>query len=149
MGETAPAFTLADQHGQLRQLESFRGKWLVLYFYPKDDTPGCTKEACHFRDDLQQLEKLGAVIAGVSVDNTQSHINFAQKYQLPYALLADEKGEVAEKYGVLNKIASIRWAKRVTYLIAPDGTIAKVYESVEPSRHSQEIIQDLKRLAAP
>jgi peroxiredoxin Q/BCP len=147
-GAAAPTFKLPDQNGHLHQLPDYQGQWLVLYFYPKDDTPGCTKEACHFRDDLQQLEKLRAKVVGISVDSALSHAKFAQKYQLSFPLLADEHREIAKSYGVLNTLGVIRWAKRCTFLIAPDGKIAKVYESVDTSRHSTEIIADLKRLRA-
>jgi len=147
-GQPAPAFNLPDQNGKLHQLADYSGKWVVLYFYPKDDTPGCTKEACSFRDDLQQLEKLGANVVGVSEDNADSHARFAQKYHLPFPLLADKDGSVADSYGALTNLALIKFAKRYTFLIDPQGKIAKVYEKVDTSRHSQEIILDLKRLKA-
>lgn len=144
IGDVAPAFSLADQSGQLRRLEDYFGKWVVLYFYPKDDTPGCTKEACSFRDDLKQLEKLGAQIIGVSVDDTDSHAKFASKYHLPFPLLADHGGKVAESYGAINNLLIIKIAKRYTFLIDPSGRVAKIYLDVDTSRHSQEIIDDLK-----
>jgi peroxiredoxin Q/BCP len=116
----------------------------VLYFYPKDDTPGCTKEACSFRDDLFQLEKLGSKVIGISVDDTDSHAKFAQKYHLPFPLLSDNDGKVADSYGALTNLGLIKIAKRYTFLIDPQGRIAKTYLSVDTSRHSQEIINDLK-----
>jgi peroxiredoxin Q/BCP len=148
VGDQAPSFSLTDQTGQLRKLEDYWGKWVVLYFYPKDDTPGCTKEACHFRDDLKHLEKLGAQIIGVSVDDTQSHAKFASKYNLPFPLLADQDAKVAKAYGALNNFLVIQIAKRYTFLIDPAGKIAKHYLSVDTSRHSQEIIDDLNKLMA-
>ena len=127
---------------------SHLGQVLVLYFYPKDDTPGCTKEACSFRDDMVQLEKLGAKIVGISVDDTESHAKFAKKYNLPFPLLSDTNGKVAASYGALTNLGIIKIAKRYTFLINPQGQIAKVYQSVDTSRHSQEIIDDLRQLSA-
>lgn len=147
VGKPAPAFKLLDAKQQSHQLSDYAGKWLVLYFYPKNDTPGCTKEACHFRDDLTQLEKLGAKVVGVSVDDTSSHAEFAKKYNLPFPLLSDTDGKVADAYGALTNLGIIKIAKRYTFLIDPNGTMAKVYLSVDTSRHSQEIIDDLKKLA--
>lgn len=145
-GQPAQAFTLPDQNGKFHKLSDYAGTWTVLYFYPKDDTPGCTKEACSFRDDLVQLEKLGAKVVGVSVDDTDSHAKFAAKYHLPFPLLADKDGKVAESYGALNNLGLIKIARRYTFLIDPQGKIAKTYLSVDTSRHSQEIIDDLKKL---
>ena len=148
VGSPAPDFQLPDANGTVQQLQDYQGKWLVLYFYPKNDTPGCTKEACSFRDDLFQLEKLGAKVVGVSVDDTESHARFAKKYSLPFPLLADKDGKVADRYGALTNLGIIKWAKRYTFLIDPSGKIAKNYLSVDTSRHSQEIIDDLTRLNA-
>jgi peroxiredoxin Q/BCP len=147
-GQPAPGFNLPDQSGKTHALTDYAGRWVVLYFYPKDDTPGCTKEACSFRDDLRQLEKLGAQVIGVSVDDSDSHAKFAQKYHLPFPLLADKDGKVADSYGALTNLGLIKIAKRYTFLIGTDGRIAKVYLSVDTSRHSQEIIDDLKQLTA-
>jgi peroxiredoxin Q/BCP len=119
----------------------------VLYFYPKDDTPGCTQEACTFRDDLNQLTAIGAQVVGVSVDDTNSHAKFAKKYHLPFPLLADKDGKVAESYGALLNLGLIKVARRFTFLIDPQGKISRLYLSVETSRHSKEIIEDLKKLA--
>ena len=146
-GDTAPEFRLVDQNGTIRSLSDFSGQWVVLYFYPKDDTPGCTKEACSFRDDLTTLEKLGAKVVGVSVDDSDSHSKFASKYHLPFPLLADADGKVAESYGALTNLLLLKIAKRYTFLIDPKGKIAKVYLSVDTSRHSQEIVDDLKKLS--
>jgi thioredoxin-dependent peroxiredoxin len=148
-GQAAPDFSLQDQNGKTHRLADYAGKWLVLYFYPKDDTPGCTKEACSFRDDLFQLEKLGAKVVGVSVDDADSHAKFATKYNLPFPLLADTHARTAESYGALNNLLIIKIARRYTFLIDPQGKIAKSYLSVDTSRHSLEIIEDLKRLAKP
>lgn len=145
-GQRAPSFTLPDQHGKTHRLTDYAGKWVVLYFYPKNDTPGCTKEACSFRDDLFQLEKLGAKVIGASVDDTDSHARFAKKYHLPFPLLADKDGKLAESYGALTNLGLIKFAKRYTFLIDPQGNIAKTYLSVDTSRHSQEIIDDLKKM---
>jgi peroxiredoxin Q/BCP len=149
VGQPAPDFNLPDQNGKLHTLQEYRGKWLVLYFYPKDDTPGCTEEACAFRDDLSQITKLGAQVVGVSVDDTNSHAEFAKKYHLPFPLLADKTTETAERYGALMNLWLIKFARRYTFLIDPQGNINKVYLSVETSRHSKQIIDDLKKLTGP
>ena len=146
VGEAAPDFKLPDQDGNTRQLRDFAGKWLVLYFYPKDDTPGCTQEACAFRDDMHKLTALGAQVVGISVDDGASHAGFAKKYHLPFPLLADQSTGVAARYGVLMNLGLFKYAKRYTFLIDPQGRIAKVYDKVETSKHSQEIIEDLKQL---
>ena len=148
VGQEAPDFSLPDQDGRLRTLKDYSGKWLVLYFYPKDDTPGCTQEACAFRDDLHQLTALGAEVAGVSLDDSSSHAAFAKKYHLPFPLLADKSSAVAARYGVLLNMGLFKLAKRYTFLINPQGKISKVYDKVETSRHSKEIIDDLKLLLA-
>ncbi|MDD4911122.1 MAG: peroxiredoxin [Sideroxydans sp.] len=147
VGEPAPDFNLPDQNGESHQLKDFAGKWLVLYFYPKDDTPGCTQEACAFRDDLSKLSKLGAQVVGVSVDDGASHAEFAKKYHLPFPLLADKSTEVAARYGALMNFGLFKIAKRYTFLIDPQGKVAKVYQKVETSKHSTEIIEDLKQLS--
>jgi peroxiredoxin Q/BCP len=146
VGEAAPPFNLQDAQNKPHRLTDYTGKWLILYFYPKDDTPGCTKEACHFRDDLAQLEKLGGHVVGISVDDSGSHAEFAKKYNLPFPLLADTDGKVADSYGALTNLGIIKIAKRYTFLIDPHGKIAKTYLSVDTSRHSQEIIDDLKKM---
>jgi peroxiredoxin Q/BCP len=145
-GTAAPDFTLPDQNGKSRQLSEWRGKWVVLYFYPKDDTPGCTEEACTFRDDLVQLSALDAQVVGISVDTADSHKAFAEKYHLPFPLLADAKAEVATNYGALSDWLVMKVAKRYTFLINPQGKIAKVYLSVDTSRHSADIVNDLRQL---
>lgn len=146
VGSVAPAFHLNDAHGTHHQLADYKGKWVVLYFYPKDDTPGCTKEACQFRDDLAKLTQLGAQVLGVSVDDSASHAKFAEKYHLPFPLLADVDGLVAEQYNSLMKLGIAKVAKRHTFLINPNGIIQKVYTSVDTQQHSNEIIADLVAL---
>ena len=146
VGEAAPDFELPDQNGVKHTLQGYAGKWLVLYFYPKDDTPGCSQEACAFRDDLHKLAALGAQVVGISVDDSNSHAEFAKKYHLPFPLLADQSAEVAARYGALRNLGFFKIARRYTFLIDPQGKLAKVYLKVETSRHSKEIIEDLKQL---
>lgn len=149
VGDLAPDFTLSDQNGDAHQLSNYRKQWVVLYFYPKDDTPGCTTEACNFRDDIRQLRALGAQVLGVSVDSVASHADFAAKHGLPFPLLADETAEVAEKYDSLLNLLVTKIAKRRTFLIDPAGIIAKIYQDVDPDGHSDEVISDLKKLQHP
>lgn len=146
VGTTAPAFALIDQNGQTQRIEDYRGKWVVLYFYPKNDTPGCTTEACAFRDDIYQLRDLGAQVLGVSIDNQESHKAFAEKHGLPFPLLADTDGKVAKSYGALWSFAFVRFARRHTFIIDPQGKVAKVYRSVKPTSHSDEVIAALREL---
>lgn len=146
VGKPAPDFNLSDQNGKQHALKDFRGKWLVLYFYPKDDTPGCTQEACAFRDDLSKINELGAQVVGVSVDDSSSHAEFAKKYHLPFPLLADKTTETAARYGALMNLGFLKVARRFTFLIDPQGNINKVYLSVETSRHSKEVIEELNKL---
>lgn len=146
VGQKAPDFSLYDQERHQHALLDYAGKWLVLYFYPKDDTPGCTQEACNFRDDLHQLTALGAAVVGVSMDDSSSHAEFAKKYHLPFPLLAGKDSDVAERYGVMLNLGIFKMARRYTFLINPQGNISKVYEKVDTSRHSKEIISDLKIL---
>ena len=146
VGQPAPEFALPDQQGKVRRLSQWRGKWLVLYFYPKDDTPGCTTEACNFRDDWLHLQALGAEVVGVSVDTSASHQDFSQKHKLPFPLLADTQGEAAQRYGAISDWKLFKFAKRQTFVIDPNGRIAKVYRSVDTDRHSAEILADLRQL---
>ena len=143
-GDSAPPFKLSDQNGMPRALEEFRGKWLVLYFYPRDDTPGCTEQAMRFRNSMRDLEALGATVCGVSVDDSTSHAAFARKYNLPFALLADRDGEAAARYGSLRNFGVIKVAKRNTFLVDPEGRIAKVYLGVNAARNAQEVSEDLR-----
>ena len=143
-GDPAPGFSLPDQNGIQHTLEEFRGKSLALYFYPRDDTPGCAEQAMRFRNSMREIEALGAVVCGVSVDSSTSHAAFARKYQLPFTLLADRSGEVAARYGSLHNFGVIKFAKRNTFLIDADGRIAKVYVGVNAGRNADEIMADLK-----
>ena len=149
IGNKAPEFNLPDAKDNMVSLSSYKNNWVVLYFYPKDDTPGCTKEACSFRDDLHKLEKLGAKVIGVSVDDGASHAEFAKKYNLPFPLLSDKNGVVANQYGALSNFVVFKIAKRVTFLISPDGILQKSYFNVDTSRHSQQIIDDLTAILHP
>ncbi|PPC86791.1 MAG: peroxiredoxin [Methylotenera sp.] len=146
VNDKAPYFNLPNASGEMMNLNSFKGSWLVLYFYPKDDTPGCTKEACEFRDDLHKLENLGAKVVGISVDDGSSHAAFAKKYNLPFPLLSDKDGLVAREYNALTNLGLIKIAKRYTFLIDPNSTLRKIYLSVDASKHSEEIINDLEKL---
>jgi thioredoxin-dependent peroxiredoxin len=148
-GVPAPDFSLVDETGSLRKLSDYRGKTVVLYFYPKDDTPGCTKEACAFRDDYSDYERAGVVILGVSPDSPKSHAKFKEKYQLPFTLLADEGHEVANLYGVWGPKQymgrSYEGVLRTTFLLGEDGSVQKVFENVKPAGHSQEILSAMKK----
>lgn len=148
LGKPVPGFTLPATGGKSIGLADLRGRPLVLYFYPKDDTPGCTEEACSFRDDQVALTLLGAQVVGVSLDDSASHAAFAKKYSLPFPLLADTDARVAASYGAVTNLVVAKFAKRYTFLIDPQGRIAKAYLNVDTSRHSAEIIADLKRLTA-
>ena len=148
LGAPAPAFRLQDQNGEWHDLERYRGSWVTLYFYPKDDTPGCTTEACAFRDNIFAFEDIGATVLGVSLDDVESHAEFAEKYSLPFSLLADMQGEAADRYGVLSDYGNFQVAKRQTFLIDPEGRIARHYESVNPAGHSEQVLADLKALMA-
>jgi peroxiredoxin Q/BCP len=147
-GGMAPDFALVDQYGKMHKLSDYRGTWVILYFYPKDDTPGCTKEACHFRDDIFRVHKLHAEILGISVDAQASHAKFSEKYSLPFPLLVDTGGRVAQSYSSLWSLGPIKVARRHTFIIDGDGKIAKIYRDVDPDTHSNEIIQDLQKLQA-
>jgi peroxiredoxin Q/BCP len=145
-GQTAPNFNLQDQNGEWHTLDNYKGKWVVLFFYPKDQTPGCTTEACNFRDNIFEFEKLNAQILGVSLDDVESHQAFSEKYSLPYPILADVNKECATEYGVLGKFMMMTIAKRQSFLINPEGSIIKHYKKVDPDTHTQEVIGDLKKL---
>ena len=148
-GQAAPDFKLEDQHGKRNTLADHSGKWVVLYFYPKDFTPGCTKEVCTFRDDVIALKKAGADVLGVSLDDTKSHAEFAEKYHVPFPLLADNKQEAAKAYGVLTSKMGMSYAKRETFLIDPQGKIAKHYRDVDPEKNSKQVLADLAALTKP
>jgi peroxiredoxin Q/BCP len=149
VGSAAPPFRLQDQDGKWHQLSDYRGQWVVLYFYPKDDTPGCTTEACSFRDNVFAFKKLGAVILGISVDDAASHKAFAEKHGLPFALLADPSKATAKDYGVLKTYMGVmEMARRDTFIVDPQGRVAKHYESVDPDEHTKVVLDDLKALQA-
>ena len=146
-GIPAPDFNLPDDTNTLRKLSDFRGRNVVLYFYPEDDTPGCTKEACNFRDDYSVYEKAGVVILGVSPDDVASHVKFKKKYQLPFPLLADEGHKVCDLYGVWGPKQVLgkeyEGVLRTTFLIDGNGNIVKVFEKVRPAEHSTEVLSAL------
>ena len=145
-GDPAPGFTLPDQNAKPHTLEEFRGKWLVMYFYPRDDTPGCAEQAMKFRNAMRELEGLGAAVCGISVDDSASHAAFARKYNLPFALLADRSGQVAARYGSLLNLGVFRIAKRNTFLVDPLGKVAKVYVGVNAGRNAQDVAEDLRTM---
>jgi thioredoxin-dependent peroxiredoxin len=146
-GKPAPAFELADQEGQIHTLSDYHGETIVLYFYPKDDTPGCTKEACSFRDAYADFRKAGVEIIGISPDSEKSHKKFVQKYDLPFTLLADPDHAVCEAYGVWGRKKSFgreyEGVFRTTFVIGPDGTIKRVFANVKPEEHSQEVLEEV------
>lgn len=148
-GSQAPDFCLMDQHGNPVRLSDYRGQWVVLYFYPKDMTPGCTQEACSFRDLFADFQQEGVVVLGVSADDVQSHRQFADKYELPFPLLADTEHAVSEAYGVWRKKQmygkSFWGVDRVTYLIRPDGTVHQVFTKVKPASHGDEVLTAIRQ----
>ena len=146
VGSKAPNFTLSDQNSIQHQLSDYEGSWVILYFYPKDDTPGCTTQACDFRDAVKRIIASKSNVFGVSLDSVESHKRFADKNNLPFSLLSDESGEVSEAYDSLNNFMSFKSAKRNTFIIDPDGKVAKIYISVKPSTHSQMVLNDLNQL---
>ncbi len=148
VGQPAPDFSLIDQNGKLQNLADYRGKWLVLYFYPKDETPACTTEACAFRDDILKIRKLNAEVVGVSIDDANRHAEFAKKHGLPFPLLADKEGVVAARYGSVMNLLVMKLAKRNTFIIDPQGRIAKVYTGADAGRNSEQVIADLPKLEA-
>jgi peroxiredoxin Q/BCP len=147
-GQPAPAFRLQDQQGAWHTLEQYAGKWLVLYFYPKDDTPGCTKQVCAFRDEITRVRAAGAEVVGVSVDDVASHEAFAKKHSVPFALLADVDQSTAKAYGVLVSKLGFSYARRDTFVIDPQGRVAKHYASVDPVENVGQVLEDLARLKA-
>ena len=146
-GTIAPEFELSDETGTIRRLSAYRGQPVVLYFYPKDDTPGCTTEACNFRDDYSEYQRAGVVILGVSPDSVASHEKFKKKFELPFPLLADEEHKVCQAYDVwaLKKYMGREYmgVLRTTYLIDPEGIISSVFEDVKPAEHSKEILDEM------
>jgi thioredoxin-dependent peroxiredoxin len=148
-GKPAPDFTLADQQGKKVTLSKLKGSPVVLYFYPKDDTPGCTKEACAFRDEFADYKKAGAVILGVSPDDTKSHKKFAEKFDLPFTLLADPEKQACEAYGVWKEKSmygrKYMGVERTTFVIDKKGVVAKIFPKVKVDGHSAEVLEAIKR----
>ena len=144
-GTKAPGFELQDSEGKIHKLSDYAGETIVVYFYPKDDTPGCTKEACSFRDSYADFKKAGVTIIGISPDKVESHKKFKEKYALPFTLLADPDHVVCEAFGVWGLKKSVgreyEGVFRTTYVIGPEGEIKRVFENVKPSDHSQEVLE--------
>lgn len=149
--KTAPAFKLTDQNGDEHQLKDYRGKWVVLYFYPKDNTTGCTKQACQFRDDTSQFKRKKAVILGVSPDSEKSHTNFIDKFDLPFTLLADTEKKVCTKYGVWQEKSmygrKYMGVVRTTYLINAEGKVAHRWDKVKVADHAEDVLAKIKELS--
>ncbi|MCS7091850.1 MAG: thioredoxin-dependent thiol peroxidase [Patescibacteria group bacterium] len=146
----APDFSLLDESGNLRSLSDCKGCWVLLYFYPKDDTPGCTKEACGLRDVFSDFEKISAIVFGISADTVESHKKFKERYNLPFSLLADPEKTVIKTYGVWQKKKFMgrqyEGIARTSFLIDPQGKIVKIYENVNPQNHAKEVLSDLVSL---
>ncbi|MDB6029410.1 MAG: peroxiredoxin [Verrucomicrobiales bacterium] len=146
-GDNAPAFSVMTNGGGKVSLADYKGKNVILYFYPRDDTPGCTKEACAFRDNYAEFKKRGAVVLGVSTDSGKSHDKFVEKFQLPFTLLVDDEKKIVEAYGVWGekKFMGRKYfgTHRVTFLIGPDGKIKKIWLKVKPDEHAQEVLAAL------
>lgn len=148
VGSAAPAISLPDQTGKQRELSSLRGKWVALYFYPKNNTPGCTEEARQFSAHYPQLKANNVEVVGVSVDDVDSHREFAKKLGLPFILLADTAGAVAKQFGVLKGLGPVKFAARETFLIDPEGTIVYHYGEVDSREHAAQVLRDVQRLSA-
>ena len=150
VGVIAPSFKLADQNGKMHTLSDYKEKWVLLYFYPKDNTPGCTKQACAIRDEFPSFKKLNCTVFGISIDSEASHKKFETKFELPFTLLADTEKKMVNAYGVWSpkKLAGREYfgILRTSFLINPEGKIAKVYEKVKPELHAEEVLHDLKTL---
>lgn len=150
INQKAPDFKLPDQDGKIHKLSDYKGKWVLIYFYPKDNTPGCTKEACEIRDNFSSFQNLNIVVLGISADSIESHKKFKNKYNLPFVLLSDSKKEVAEKYDVLwqKKFMgkTINVVLRKSFLINPQGKIEKIYEDVKPEKHAKEVLEDFSKI---
>jgi len=146
-GDAAPDFSLPDQEGRVHRLSDYRGRWVFLYFYPKDDTPGCTKEACGVRDHFPKFGRKDAVVFGISADPMESHKRFAQKFKLPFPLLADTEKKMIQAYGAWGQKSfmgkTYMGIQRTSFLINPKGKIAKIYEKVKPEIHAEEVLADL------
>ena len=148
-GDRAPDFNLLDQYSKVHRLDDYQGRWLVVYFYPKADTPGCTTEACEFRDDVIALRNMNVALLGVSTDDVKSQKEFSDKYHLPFPLLSDPDGATASSYGSFTSIGPFRFAKRHTFIIDTQGHIARIYRDVKPKTHSDEIVRDMQALSKP
>ncbi|HET6564824.1 MAG TPA: peroxiredoxin [Xanthomonadales bacterium] len=146
VGSAAPEFKLQDQNGDWHDLKDYQGKWLAIYFYPKDDTPGCTTQACSIRDNIYAFKAIGAEVVGISVDDVDSHKEFSTKYKLPFTILADVGGKTSENYGVLRDYKMMQIASRQTFLVNPEGVIVKHYPEVDPDTHTDMVLTDLKAL---
>ncbi len=148
INQKAPDFSLPDQDGNKHKLSDYKGQWVLLYFYPKDDTPGCTTEACILRDNFPAFKKIKTKVFGISVDSVASHKKFETKYKLPFTLLADEDKKIVEKYGVWQEKSmygkKYMGTVRNSYLINPEGKIVKIYEKVKPAMHAEEVLADIK-----
>lgn len=143
----APNFELQDQNGEWHDLNDFSGQWLVVYFYPRADTPGCTTQGCSFRDNIYAFRGVGAEVVGISTDPVDRQKAFSDKYSLPFPILSDESGETARAYGVLIEQGSLNFARRETFLVSPEGTIVRHYQNVNPDTHTEEVLDDLLALA--
>jgi thioredoxin-dependent peroxiredoxin len=148
VGSAAPGFNLQDQNGEWHKLEDYKGTWLAVYFYPKDDTPGCTTEACNFRDNIYAFKAIGAEVVGISVDDVESHKDFSTKYKLPFTILADVGGKTSESYGVLVDYMAMQIASRQSFLVNPEGIIVKHYDKVDPETHTAQVLADIQAQAA-
>ncbi|MEM5811859.1 MAG: thioredoxin-dependent thiol peroxidase [Candidatus Aenigmatarchaeota archaeon] len=152
INQKAPNFNLKDQNGKVHKLSDYKGKWVLIYFYPKDNTPGCTKEACAIRDNFLEFRNLKLKVLGISTDSVESHKKFAERYNLPFPLLADTKKEVVKRYGVLvkKKVATREHegVLRTSFLINPQGKIVKIYKNVKPEIHAEEVLNDLNALVS-
>ena len=146
VGDKAPNFILNDQNNEAHQLSDYEGRWVILYFYPKDDTPGCTTQACDFRDAVKRIIASRSVVFGLSLDSVESHKRFSDKNNLPFSLLSDEEGVAAKSYNSLNNFMGYKSAKRNTFIIDPEGFLSKIYLSVDPKTHSQMVLNDLSLL---
>lgn len=150
IGDKAPGFELPDQNGTVHKISDSFGKWTLIYFYPKDDTPGCTKEACTIAEAWPDFKKIKLTVFGVSIDSVKSHKKFADKYALPFTILADEDKKLVKAYGVLGKKKFMGHEYlgtfRTSFLIDPTGKIAKIYENVKPEIHAEEVLADLKQM---
>lgn len=146
-GQAAPEFRLQDQNGDWHALSDFSDQWLVVYFYPRADTPGCTTQGCSFRDNIYAFRGVGADVVGISTDPVDRQKAFSDKYSLPFPILSDVSGDVARRYGVLIERGEMNFARRETFLISPDGQIARHYPDVDPNTHTQIVLDDLLTLS--